>query len=278
MRLLVSVASAAEASAALAGGADVIDAKDPLAGALGAVSIEVLREIHAAVAGRRPVTAALGDAADEKSIERAARAFADAGAVLVKVGFAGIASTGRVTALIAAAVDGARAGSDGNSGVVAVAYADADRAATLAPSALVEVAARAGATGLLLDTADKSGPGLRELVTPNALAAWVAVAHGTGLLVALAGKLTADDLTYVRNAGADIAGVRGAACNGGRTGRVTADKVRLLRALCAPPDIFPKGLARAPGENGGRRLRDARPRRATLSAARPPDPPGQSRA
>ena len=46
MRLLVSVASATEASAALAGGADVIDAKNPLAGALGAVSVGVLREIH----------------------------------------------------------------------------------------------------------------------------------------------------------------------------------------------------------------------------------------
>src|SRR6266513_157132 len=125
MRLLVSVASAAEASAALAGGADVIDAKDPRAGTLGAVAFDVLREIHAAVAGRRPVTAALGDAADEAEIERASRAFAAAGASLVKVGFAGIASAGRVTALIAAAVRGARAGSDGNGGVVAVAYADA---------------------------------------------------------------------------------------------------------------------------------------------------------
>ena len=66
-------------------------------------------------------------------------------------------------------------------------------------------------------------------IEPRALAAWVADAHDAGLLVALAGKLTADDLTFVRDAGADIAGVRGAACDGGRTGRVTADKVRLLR-------------------------------------------------
>ena len=46
----------------------------------------------------------------------------------------------------------------------------------------------------------------------------------------MAGKLTADDLGFVRNAGADIAGVRGAACEGGRTGRVTVEKVRLLAA------------------------------------------------
>ena len=53
---------AAEAAAALAGGADIIDAKNPLAGALGAVSETTLREIAAAVAGWRPVTAALGSA------------------------------------------------------------------------------------------------------------------------------------------------------------------------------------------------------------------------
>ena len=230
MRLLVSVANSADAATALASGADVIDAKDPLAGALGAVSADVLREIHAVVAGRCLVTAALGDATDEKSIERAARAFAEAGAALVKVGFAGIASAARVAAFIGAAVRGARCA---NSGVVAVAYADASANASLAPWAIVELAASAGVSGVLLDTADKSGPGLRELVTPVALAAWVGNAHRSGLLVALAGQLTADDVAFVCDAGADIAGVRGAACDDGRTGRVSADKVRRLKALCA---------------------------------------------
>src|SRR5207253_2706562 len=180
-----------EASAALAGGADVIDAKDPVAGALGAVSVDRLREIHAAVAGTRLVTAALGDAADEAEIERAARSFAAAGAALVKVGFAGITSTIRVEALIQAAVRG----SD-STGVVAVAYADANRVASMAPGVLVDVAERAGATGVLLDTADKAGPGLRRLMPPATLARWVAEAHDAGLLVALAGKLAADDLAF----------------------------------------------------------------------------------
>jgi uncharacterized protein (UPF0264 family) len=89
---------------------------------------------------------------------------------------------------------------------------------------------------LLLDTSDKSGPGLRELMTAVALARWVARAHEAGLLVALAGKLTADDLAFVRDAGADIAGVRGAACEGGRTGRVSSERVALLRLLCNPPE------------------------------------------
>ena len=80
MRLLVSVANAEEASAALEGGADVIDAKDARAGALGAVARDVLQEIYAVVNRARPVTAALGDAADEAAIERDARLYAAAGA------------------------------------------------------------------------------------------------------------------------------------------------------------------------------------------------------
>ena len=233
MRLLISVADAAEASEALVGGADIIDAKDSLAGALGAVSVEALREIHAAVAGTRPVTAALGEASWEAAIERAAAAFTEAGATVVKVGFSGISSTARAAALVAAAVRGAKTGSGDRAGVVAVAYADADRVASLAPADLTKVAAHSGADGLLIDTADKRGPGLLRLVEPDALATLVAQAHEAGLFVVLAGKLTADDLPIARAAGADIAGVRGAACDGGRTGRVAVRKVRLLRSLCA---------------------------------------------
>src|SRR5437868_3326316 len=123
MRLLVSVSNAAEAAAAVAGGADVIDAKDPLAGALGAVAVTTLCDIHAAVAGARPVTAAIGDAADEAATERTAYTFAAAGATLVKVGFAGITSRSRVDALIRAAVRGASAGVAADpAGVIAVAY------------------------------------------------------------------------------------------------------------------------------------------------------------
>ena len=72
MQLLVSAANAADASAALAGGTDIVDAKNPRAGALGPVSLDALKDIHAAVGGARPVTAAIGDASDEVAIERIA--------------------------------------------------------------------------------------------------------------------------------------------------------------------------------------------------------------
>ena len=233
MRLLVSVASGAEALAALAGGADIVDAKDPRAGALGAVSLDALREIHVAVGGQRPVTAAIGDASDEVAIERRSFEFASLGTSLVKVGFSGISSTERVAALIAAARRGVESAGRGQSGVVAVGYVDDP--ASVSPAALAAIAARAGARGILLDTTNKHGPGLAALIDAATLAAWVARAHDQGLCVALAGRLTADDLPFAVDSGADIAGVRGAACEGGRNGYVSADRVRMLRGQCGGP-------------------------------------------
>jgi uncharacterized protein (UPF0264 family) len=234
MRLLVSVPNAQEACVALAAQADVIDAKDPAGGALGPVSLEVLKAILAAVNGERAVTAALGDATDEATTERAAFQYAAAGAALVKVGFGGIRDSHRLEGLAAAAARGAHAGSRGRGGVVAVGYVDADHASSPAREALLAASIRAGMRGVLLDTVNKRGPGLRDLLAAVNLADWVTRAHDAGLLVALAGKLRPEDLSFVRDAGADIAGVRGAACVGGRSGRVSAERVRRLRALCMP--------------------------------------------
>jgi uncharacterized protein (UPF0264 family) len=229
IQLLVSVANSGEARHAVDGGADLIDAKDPSTGALGAVSLGTLREIQAVVARQRIITAALGDANDEAIIERAALDYGAVGVGFVKVGFAGITSPARVGRLIAAAVRGVDATRLERCGVVAVAYADTGGATSVEPAALVDIAARAGATGVLLDTAHKDGPGLLRLASTATLESWVTSAHGAGLTVALAGKLTADDLPCICETGADIVGVRGAACEDGRSSRVATDRVRALR-------------------------------------------------
>ncbi len=230
MQLLVSVADATEARAAVDGGTDVIDAKNPLKGALGAVSLSTLREIHLAVAGRRVVSAALGDADNEETIERAAYEYAATGVGFVKVGFAGIRSTMRVARLIAAAIRGVRATDRLGCGVVAVAYADTGASTAIDRIALIGTAADAGATGVLIDTERKEGPGLLGLLSPQQLAAWVAMAHDRHLTVALAGKLSATDLPLISETGADIVGVRGAACLSGRSGPVVESKIRSLKS------------------------------------------------
>src|SRR2546426_7669038 len=95
MQLLISIAGPAEARAALYGGADVIDAKDPRRGALGPVPPQRLRAIRAAIGSARPLSAALGDAGDASAIAAAARAAALVDVWYVKVGFAGVTTETR---------------------------------------------------------------------------------------------------------------------------------------------------------------------------------------
>ena len=227
MRLLVSVANAAEARLALEGDADIIDVKDPTRGSLGAADASVLREIADVVASARPISAALGDAADELAMEEAARVAALNRLAYVKLGFAGVADVGAVGRLVEAAVRGVRSVST-SAGVVAVAYADFARVDSASPELVIEAAERARAVGVLLDTARKDGGALFDLMDQVRVGRWVRLAHEAALTVALAGSLNAADLASVRALGADIAGVRGAACEGGRTGRISRERVAAL--------------------------------------------------
>src|SRR6266576_3995962 len=224
MRLLVSVRGSVEARAAVAGGADVIDAKDPARGALGAVRRDRLAAIRRAVGAARPVSAALGDAGDAAMV--AAAAAAARGVAFVKLGFGGVTSEAPARSLARAA----RRGAASATALVLVAYADWRRAPSLAPDRLVAVAVDAGAAGLLLDTARKDAP-LFAIESPDAVAA-------------LAGSLSGRDFATARAVGAELVGVRGAACVGGRAGPVSQARVAALRCLvrAAPPPTLPLGV------------------------------------
>ncbi len=236
MRLLVSVMDADEARTAAAAGADIVDVKNPAEGSLGAPSPAVIASVRAAVPAELPVSAAIGDMPNlPGTAALAALGAARSGATYVKVGLWGVSTEDDAVVLLRAvrdAVPGAV--------VVAAAYADAARVAhaPLAPELLPRVARAAGVEVCLLDTAVKDGRGLLEWLSADALAALVADAHAAGLEVALAGALRAEDLPVARDAGADIAGVRSAACRDGRrSGRLDAARVRALVAACAatPP-------------------------------------------
>ncbi len=232
MQLLVSVTGTEEALAAVAGGADIVDAKDPSKGALGAVTPDDFAAIRAAVPAHRMVSAALGDVGSG-DVVRSAAMFAALGAGFVKVGFADVVDPVLAASLLGEVVRVVSCES-ARSSVIAVAYADASRARSIDARALVRVAADAGARGVLVDTADKSGAGLMELWSPDELSEWVASVRELGMIASVAGKLRLEDIARVREAGADIVGVRGAACDGGRLGRVATDLVRALRDAITP--------------------------------------------
>jgi hypothetical protein len=223
MRLLVSVRDATEAAAALAGGADIVDAKEPLHGALGPVATPVLHAIAGTVAGAAPVSVALGDAGTD-DIGLGMQAAARVGAAFVKVGFAGTRDADRISQDVSRL-----AHLVGPAALILVAYADHEQAGAPSPNSLILVGQRLKATGILLDTCDKRGPSLTALMSERSLRAFVTCAQSAGQLVALAGRLTADDFDMVLGMGANIVGVRGAACDGGRAGVVSAARVHALR-------------------------------------------------
>ena len=232
MRLLVSVTDADEALLAVQGGVDIVDVKNPAEGSLGAPAPGVIERVRQVVPPDHPVSAAVGDLPNlPGTAALAALGAARSGAAYVKVGLWGTSTTDGAVAVLSAV----REALDGDAIAIAAAYADAERVAggPLPPTSLVEAARRAGVGGCLLDTAVKDGRGLFEWLAPEALTALVAEGHAAGLEMALAGALRAEDLSVVRSTGADIAGVRSAACSHGRRGApLDAERIERLRAEC----------------------------------------------
>jgi uncharacterized protein (UPF0264 family) len=228
MLLLVSVRSAAEVGPALAGGADIIDAKEPSRGSLGPVDPSVLREIGASAPPSIPLSAALGDfegaAGASDAIGMLDLAARPAG-VFVKLGLAQGTGDGAETCVRAAVVAAKTAPCRPR--VVVVAYAD--QIDGMAPGELLRLAARAGAHGVLLDTSSKDGRDLFTFMAPTQVKAWVCAARVAGLMAAVAGSLRTENLGWIREIDPTVVGVRGAACTGGREGTIDAEKVRALR-------------------------------------------------
>jgi hypothetical protein len=129
--------------------------------------------------------------------------------------------------------------------VVAVAYADGERTDGFPPAELPGVAARAGIHAVMLDTARKDGVSTFEALGEGVIASFLASARALGLKTALAGALRLEDLARSARLGVDVVGVRGAACVGGRTGRVSASKVRELREALGLSVLGSRSLARS---------------------------------
>jgi len=215
VRLLVSVGSAAEARSALAGGADIIDVKDPSEGALGAPAPRVVSEVARAVGGAAPISVALGDLPDPR------QAAALAGVAYVKVGLRGAAGLDRAVAMMSAVADAVGP----HTAVIAATYADAHTLdpPALDPARLPELVEWTGIAGALVDTFLKDGRGLYAWLSATALAELVERAHTAGGTFAVAGQLRLGEL---RRVDADVVGVRSAVCRGGdRAAELDSDLV-----------------------------------------------------
>lgn len=232
-RLLVSVRSVTEAEAALAGGCDVLDIKEPARGPLGMADVATIADILSLrnqTSPNVPVSVALGDATEWQPERPSPRL--PPGIAYLKLGTAGLASTPDWRGWLEKTRERFGAtGASGGADWIAVACADADEAGGPPPEEVLDVAALAGWAGLLIDTCSKENRCLFDWLNGSRLAALAADARSRDLVFSLAGRLQLADISRLVELQPDTVGIRSAACReGNRSGPVDARRVRAFRA------------------------------------------------
>ena len=222
-RMLASVNSPGEAEIAIAGGADIIDLKDPARGALGAVTPEVISATVKAVGKRRLVSAVAGDLPMHPEVIAATvRDIAATGVDYVKLGiFPGGDAPACIDALteIAARVK-----------LIAVFFAD-----TVPDFTLLPLLKRNGFAGAMIDTQNKSAGPLLNHIDMTSLLGFVENCHAAGMIAGLAGSLETPDIPRLLVLAPDLLGFRGALCGpGGRTAALDLARTQAVRGLIPP--------------------------------------------
>jgi uncharacterized protein (UPF0264 family) len=226
--LLVSVRSVVEMEAALAGGAGLIDVKEPLHGSLGRACDATISAVLRQLAGRQPMSVALGELL-ETPVPCAA-----AGLAYAKWGLAGCRAVNWRRSLIKAVTalqeraPGCRA--------VAVAYADVQVAGSPKVDEICNFACEHQLGAMLVDTWSKNGACLLDWIRFDHLAQLRERCRNSGVRLALAGSLGLDAVRLLRPIEPDWFAVRGAVCHSNhRTSAVDPRRVRrLVNCLMEP--------------------------------------------
>ena len=230
MKLLISPVDEKEAEEAIAGGANIIDVKNPREGALGANFPWVIKRIREIAPNNVEVSCALGDVPNlPGAISLAALGAATTGVDYIKAGLYGLKTKEEAVYLMQNVAKAVR-DYDSSIKVAAVGYADAARVGSVNPLLVPKIANDAKVHVAMVDTAIKDGKDLFAFLTTTQLRSFIDEAHALGLEVALAGSLKKNHLSTVYSLGADVVGFRGAACTFGDrvSGRITEGNVREL--------------------------------------------------
>jgi len=229
MRLLVSPMNIEEARAALQGGADILDVKNPKEGSLGANFPWAISAVVELASGKVPVSATIGDLEFKPgTASLAALGAAVAGAEFVKAGLLGVKNLDQAEEMLQGIVRAVK-DFDSRKRVVAAGYSDWVRAGSISPKLLPEAAAAAGADLVMVDTAVKDGRATFDFMTEQDLKDFISMGHDFGLEVALAGSIDFLHLKLLKRLDPDIIGVRGIVCGGDRRSAIRADLVEKLK-------------------------------------------------
>jgi len=228
-KFLASVSSLQEAEMILPH-ADIIDLKNPLMGALGALPVDVVEQIVRYVDGRKPISATIGDLPMEpKPVVAAIQAVAATGVDIVKVGM----FAGDQLACIEAIKPMARSGIK----VVAVLFADSPQ-----KSLPLDVFTQSGFYGVMQDTAIKNGSSLMDHQDLLQLRAFVQEARVNDLICGLAGSLGVFHIEPLAALEPDYLGFRSALCHkSNRTTTISATGVAAVKEMLFKCNMALKG-------------------------------------
>lgn len=219
--LLFSVKNLEEASVALNSATDIIDLKDPHSGALGGLPISDIAKINGLVAGRKIVSATVGDLPMEPDVlVEQVKKVALTGVDIVKVGFFGNQRhTDCIEALQVLTSQGVR--------IVAVMIADQQP-----DFSRIKTMSDAGFYGVMLDTANKTTGSLLDYLLVTELEHFVIKCRATGIKSGLAGSLKIEHIEQLANLNPDYLGFRGAICfKALRAESICADKMQEIGLL-----------------------------------------------
>lgn len=202
--MLASVNSLDEAQLVLEAGADIIDLKQPAQGALGALDIQTVNDIVAAIDGQRPVSATIGDLPMQPGqVLKAGRTMAATGVDYVKIGFfPGGDWLNTITQLAQLTRADLR--------LIAVLFADRNPNFNT-----IAQLADFGFTGVMLDTMDKRNGSLTSVMPLQKIQDFVERSRRYGLICGLAGSLRCEDIVTLLPYNPDYLGFRGALCSAG---------------------------------------------------------------
>ncbi|NKB37049.1 MAG: hypothetical protein GKR93_07725 [Gammaproteobacteria bacterium] len=217
--MLASVCSVREARLVEKAGVDIIDLKDPKSGALGALPLNLCRQIVTELDGVLPVSATIGDMPFvARLIEPAIKNLAKTGVDIIKVGVFGELNRKTELNLL-------RSLSGRGLRIVLVIFAE-----NYNPSLDLTCLAEAGLLGVMLDTSNKESGNLREKTSQASLLALIRQARKHNLLSGLAGSLTGTDIEPLLSLKPDYLGFRGGLCqSGARSEELDEIRLRTIR-------------------------------------------------
>uniref|UniRef100_A0A7C5XJV3 (5-formylfuran-3-yl)methyl phosphate synthase n=1 Tax=Ignisphaera aggregans TaxID=334771 RepID=A0A7C5XJV3_9CREN len=227
-KLLVSIWTVDEILEALSSDADIIDVKDPSTGSLGLAKLDMVYNTLNVVKGLKEVSVAIGDVKEySNALDYIVYTLCLFKVNYIKIGiemdsydkaFSAVSSIIKTIELCSNRVN-----------IVLVGYADWRDVNSLEPLKIVELAKATNAHGVMIDTRVKSGKTVFDNIQLNYLKEFVSIAHKNSLFTAIAGGLRIEHIPTCVKLGFDVIGVRTAACNGNRLGKISKDAIRLLK-------------------------------------------------